>query len=43
MIKFIMKKALCRIIGHRTIEAGSCPFTGKSYLGCIRCEKVIEK
>jgi|694.fasta_scaffold25535_6 hypothetical protein len=33
----------CLCIGHKPMES-SCPFTGKTYLVCLRCEKtqVIE-
>jgi len=39
----IIKKLLCKIKGHILANAGSCPFTGNTYLACTRCKvlKVI--
>lgn len=34
---------ICNFFGHSIKDAGSCPFTGKSYYECQRCKKMIEK
>ena len=34
----IVKKIICKIKGHSNIRAGSCPFTGKTYDVCSRCQ-----
>jgi hypothetical protein len=34
----IIKKITCKIKGHKLERAGSCPFTGKTYDACIRCQ-----
>jgi len=39
MIKYIV----CKIKKHIFVEAGSCPYTGKSYVGCTRCGKMVSK
>jgi hypothetical protein len=39
MIKYI----ICKIKKHKFIDAGSCPFTGKSYNACVKCGKMIAK
>lgn len=38
----MIKAILCKINGHTLTGAGSCPFTGKSYDVCTRCNKLIE-
>jgi hypothetical protein len=38
----MLKKIICLIKGHNLIEAGACPFTGKSYDLCKRCTKMIQ-
>jgi hypothetical protein len=43
MIKDLIVYVKCKIKGHSFIDAGSCPFTGKDYLACIRCKGTIEK
>jgi hypothetical protein len=43
MIKNIIKHFVCKIKSHNFIEAGTCPFTGKSYMACLRCEGTIAK
>jgi hypothetical protein len=37
----MIKELTCLIKGHKAIES-SCPFTGKTYLVCTRCEKTSE-
>jgi hypothetical protein len=39
MINFV----ICKIKKHNFINAGSCPFTGKSYNACTRCGKTMAK
>lgn len=39
MIKYIV----CKFKKHNLAEAGSCPFTGKSYNVCTRCLRTFEK
>jgi hypothetical protein len=41
MIKMIIGSVKCKKNGHSLDEKVSCPFTGKSYRGCIVCGKVI--
>jgi hypothetical protein len=43
MIKHIIKYLICKIKKHNLIDAGSCPFTGKNYLACLRCGGTISK
>ena len=43
MIKYFIVYIKCKIKGHSFIDAGSCPFTGKSYNLCIRCGVNISK
>jgi hypothetical protein len=43
MIKQITLFFICKIKSHDLVDAGSCPFTGKSYLGCLRCRVTITK
>jgi hypothetical protein len=38
MIKDIINYFICKIKKHNMVDAGSCPFTGKTYMGCLRCE-----
>jgi hypothetical protein len=38
MFKFLF----CKIVGHRLERAGACPFTGKVYDECRKCNKMIE-
>jgi hypothetical protein len=34
----MIKKIICKIKGHDfSIDAGSCPFTGNSYVICKKC------
>lgn len=34
----MFNKLFCFIMGHDlTVDAGSCPFTGKTYKMCLRC------
>jgi hypothetical protein len=39
----MFKKIKCKITGHDLIKGGSCPFTGKIYEYCIKCNNMIEK
>ena len=43
MIKQSALFFICKFKSHELIGAGSCPFTGKDYLACIRCGATIEK
>jgi hypothetical protein len=43
MIKQIRLFFICKIKSHDIVDAGSCPFTGKSYNGCARCGITITK
>ena len=43
MIKQIGLFFICKIKSHNLVDAGSCPFTGKSYSGCLRCGVTITK
>ncbi len=37
----MINKVLCLIKGHDlTVDAGSCPFTGKTYKMCFRCGRL---
>lgn len=40
MIKHIFMTLVCKFKSHKWIEAGSCPFTGKNYKVCTKCEKM---
>lgn len=33
---------ICKIKSHMLEKAGSCPFTGKTYDVCKRCNKMVE-
>jgi hypothetical protein len=39
----MFKKIRCKITGHNLIKGGSCPFTGKTYEYCTRCNDMVEK
>ncbi len=41
MIKMAIGSIRCKKNGHNLNEKVSCPFTGKSYRGCMVCGKVI--
>jgi hypothetical protein len=43
MIKNIINYFICKIKKHNMVNAGSCPFTGKNYIACLRCERMVEK
>jgi hypothetical protein len=43
MINYIIKFIICKFKNHNMINAGSCPFTGKSYMTCLRCGGTIAK
>ena len=36
----IIKRIVCKIKGHTIVDAGSCPFTGKTYEACTRCNLI---
>lgn len=37
----MIKKFICFVIGHNlSINAGSCPYTGKTYKACARCMRM---
>jgi hypothetical protein len=37
MIKNVINYFICKIKEHSLVDAGSCPFTGKNYMACLRC------
>jgi hypothetical protein len=37
----MIKVIICKIKKHKLVSAGSCPFTGKTYQMCTRCEKMV--
>jgi hypothetical protein len=40
----MIKRIICKIKGHDfSIDAGSCPFTGKSYIICQKCLRMKVK
>jgi hypothetical protein len=41
MVKKILSLFICKIKNHNFIDAGSCPFTGKKYNACTRCESLV--
>ena len=43
MIKQICLFFICKIKSHNLVDAGSCPFTGKSYSACLRCGVTVTK
>ena len=43
MIKQVGLFFICKIKSHNLVDAGSCPFTGKSYMACLRCGGTIAK
>jgi len=43
MIKNIINYFICKIKSHNLVEAGECPFTGKGYMVCLRCEGTTTK
>jgi hypothetical protein len=43
VIKHFIVYIKCKIKGHSFVDAGSCPFTGKSYAACLRCGVTITK
>jgi len=43
MIKQIILFFICKFKSHNLVDAGTCPFTGKSYEDCLRCGATIAK
>jgi hypothetical protein len=41
MIKEIFLFIKCKIVGHSYVPGGSCPFTGKTYNICSKCEYTV--
>jgi len=39
----MLKIFICKLKGHNFVDAGSCPFTGKSYSACLKCGATIAK
>jgi len=39
----MIKKIICRAVGHRLVVAGECPYTRKFYDACERCNKMIAR
>jgi hypothetical protein len=33
----IIQRLICKVKGHILVDAGACPFTGNTYVGCTRC------
>lgn len=42
MIKNIIMSIVCKLKSHILTNAGSCPYTGKSYNVCTRCLGIFE-
>ena len=36
----IMQRIVCKFKGHILVDAGTCPFTGNTYVGCTRCNSL---
>jgi hypothetical protein len=43
MIKKVLFLFICKFKKHILVNAGSCPFTGKDYVACLRCGATIAK
>ena len=43
MNKKIFYFLICKFKKHTLVSAGSCPFTGKDYVACLRCGATIAK
>jgi len=43
MIEKILLLFICKFKKHTLVNAGSCPFTGKDYVACLRCGATIAK
>jgi hypothetical protein len=41
MIKAMFLFIRCQIAGHSYVAGGSCPFTGKTYNVCTKCEYTV--
>ena len=41
MINRIIGLIVCRFKEHQLVPAGSCPFTGSTYVYCERCKAMI--
>lgn len=39
----LVANTVCKAIGHKTVEAGTCPFTGATYDYCNRCSHMIPR
>ena len=39
----MLKYFICKIKSHKLVNAGSCPFTGKDYVACLRSGATIAK
>jgi hypothetical protein len=40
----MLNRIKCLLRGHKELQdAGSCPFTGKSYKFCPRCQETVEQ
>jgi hypothetical protein len=40
-MRHIFNILICKLKSHQWIKAGSCPFTGKDYKICSKCEKMV--
>jgi len=43
VIKQLTMFFICKVKSHNFVEAGTCPFTGKTYTACLRCGVTIAK
>jgi hypothetical protein len=41
MVKKMLSLFICKLRGHNFVDAGSCPFTGKAYNACTKCESMV--
>jgi len=40
VFKKILKSIECKFKGHMPVNAGTCPYTNKTYEVCVRCTKM---
>jgi hypothetical protein len=39
----MIKKIICRAVGHRLVAVGECPYSLKFYDFCERCKEMISR
>lgn len=39
----LIKKFKCKFVGHKLLQAGTCPFTGSTYDYCESCGMMIPR